>query len=66
MTEPLNWGALLGSAPRISDELVIAPADIPGLYDVECPDGRDLHDLTTGQVINVARVHGWIIVRRNL
>lgn len=46
-------------APAIKAQAV----DIPGLFDIELPDGRRLFDMTVGQVESIARQNGWRIER---
>lgn len=53
-SEHLHW---LPMAPT----LMTRRTNIPGLFDVETPDGRSLFDLTVGQVEHLARQHGWQI-----
>lgn len=35
--------------------------DLPGLFDIECPDGMRMFDMTVGQVESIARQNGWRI-----
>lgn len=37
--------------------------DMPGLFDVEFPDGRKRTDLTVGQIETLAVQNGWPIER---
>lgn len=41
--------------------LITRRTTIPGLFDVETPDGRCIDDLTVGQVQALAARYGWLI-----
>lgn len=39
----------------------IIETDMPGLFDVSLSDGRELSDLTMGQIHSLANNEGWIV-----
>jgi hypothetical protein len=39
-----------------------SPGAVPGLYDLELPDGSVRRDLTHGQVLTLARREGWTLI----
>lgn len=35
------------------------PAEVAGRYDIECPDGRQLLDLTVEEIASLAKANRW-------